>query len=75
VPVGGRLGMAVSLKEVRPSGEGVTGESDSVGGVRGLFFFFFGPVENMIDLKIRVYGRAFGFSYSYSHSHSHTRLR
>lgn len=60
MPVGGRLGMAVSLNEVRRSGEGVTGESDSVGGVRGLFFFFFGPVENMTDSKIRVYGRVFG---------------
>jgi len=75
VPVGGRLGMAVSLKEVRRSGEGVTGESDSVGGVRRLFFFFFGPVENMIDSKIRVYGRVFGFSYTLTKIVEEERLK
>jgi hypothetical protein len=69
VPVSGRLGMALlSLKEDLRWGEGVTGESNAVG-VRiwslALFFFFFGPQENMmIDQKFRVYG---GF-FSYSHA-------
>lgn len=65
MPVGGRLGTAFSLKEVRRNGTGVAGESSGVGSLRCslALVFFFVPPENMIATKIRVYGGRF-----YSHT-------